>query len=182
MEKNDISVERLAKMAVKNQENEAIQLGTLWQDKTAVLVFVRHLGWIFCRQQVAELVEHNTEFKEENAELVVISTSEPKYIEEFQQITGFQGKILSDPQATSFKALGFSDSISGLISPKAMFKGLSAMSKGHKQGRVQGSTLQLGGAIVVDPSLNIPYYFAGKTAGDHPAISELLSAVQKGTK
>jgi hypothetical protein len=34
----------LAKMTVLDENKQVVQLGTLWKDKTAVLVFVRHFG------------------------------------------------------------------------------------------------------------------------------------------
>ena len=34
----------LATMPVLDSKSNAIALGTLWQDRTAVLVFVRHFG------------------------------------------------------------------------------------------------------------------------------------------
>ena len=34
----------LAKMTVLDEQGKSIELGTLWQDKNAVLVFVRHFG------------------------------------------------------------------------------------------------------------------------------------------
>jgi len=34
----------LAKMTVLDDRGAKVELGTLWRDKTAVLVFVRHFG------------------------------------------------------------------------------------------------------------------------------------------
>jgi hypothetical protein len=34
----------LAKLTVLDERNQAIELGTLWKTRTAVLVFVRHFG------------------------------------------------------------------------------------------------------------------------------------------
>lgn len=41
---SQISVDRLGSLIVYNDLEEEIQLSTLWQDQTAVLVFVRHFG------------------------------------------------------------------------------------------------------------------------------------------
>lgn len=40
----EISVEKLGSLRVYDEYEEAIQLSTLWQKGTAVLVFVRHFG------------------------------------------------------------------------------------------------------------------------------------------
>jgi hypothetical protein len=34
----------LAKMTVLDEQGKAVELGTLWRDETAVLVFLRHFG------------------------------------------------------------------------------------------------------------------------------------------
>jgi len=39
-----ISVEEFGSLKVYDDNEEAVQLSTLWQKKTAVLVFVRHFG------------------------------------------------------------------------------------------------------------------------------------------
>lgn len=35
---------RLSSIELENVEGESIRLGALWQDKTVVLVFIRHFG------------------------------------------------------------------------------------------------------------------------------------------
>ena len=44
METNNLSVEDLGELVVLNDRNEPVKLFTLWQDKPALLVFVRHFG------------------------------------------------------------------------------------------------------------------------------------------
>jgi hypothetical protein len=34
----------LAKLTVLDEQGHAVELGTLWRDRTAVLVFTRHFG------------------------------------------------------------------------------------------------------------------------------------------
>ncbi len=62
---------------------------------------------------------------------------------------------------------------------RAVFKAASALKQGHRQGSVQGSALQLGGALVIDVSGVIRYFFAGSRPDDHPDIDHLLGAVEK---
>lgn len=44
MEKNTVSVKHLGELLVHDEQNEPVKLSSLWQEKTAVLVFVRHFG------------------------------------------------------------------------------------------------------------------------------------------
>jgi hypothetical protein len=44
MQKPDISVESLGEQTVLNGQGEPVKLSSLWENRTAVLVFVRHFG------------------------------------------------------------------------------------------------------------------------------------------
>jgi len=123
------------------------------------------------------LAKSEPRFKKKNANLVVIGSGESRHFEEFRSITGYKGKLLSDPSRQAFTLLGFSKGITGLMSIKSIPRVFSAFKGGHKQGSIQGNTLQLGGAIIVDPSYTVRYYFASKKAGAHPAVADLLAAV-----
>jgi hypothetical protein len=63
------------------------------------------------------------------------------------------------------------------MSANSLFKAMSALKNGHRQGSVQGSTLQLGGAVIIDAAGLLLYYFAGRKAGEHPDIDELIQAI-----
>ncbi len=116
-------------------------------------------------------------FEKKNANLVVIGSGKSRHFEEFRKVTGYKGELLSDPSRQAFTMLGFSSSITGLMSIKSISRAFSAMKSGHKQGAIQGNTLQLGGAVIVDPSHTVRYFFASKKAGDHPAVDDLIAAV-----
>ena len=44
MEKLNIDVEQLGRISVYDQDSGELPLANLWQEKTAVLVFIRHFG------------------------------------------------------------------------------------------------------------------------------------------
>jgi len=126
---------------------------------------------------VADLAEKQQNFIDKNAELVVIGCGEPKYITEFKKVTGYMGKIFTDPSRESFKLLGLASSIGGLLGLKTIRSGLSAIRQGVKPGSIQGSALQLGGAVVMDTDSTIRYFYKGKEAGDEPPEFEMLNAL-----
>lgn len=64
------------------------------------------------------------------------------------------------------------------MSFRSAFKAASALKQGHRQGSIQGSALQLGGAIAIDASGAVSYFFRGKKAGDHPDLDLLLKAFE----
>src|SRR5258706_7017695 len=52
---------RLAGVSLPDSEGNQVRLGSIWADSPAVVVFLRHYGWIFCREHVAQLREHEAE-------------------------------------------------------------------------------------------------------------------------
>lgn len=134
---------------------------------------------MFCRQQVAALAQNEDRFKQKKVNLAVIGSGDPVHFMEFREITGYGGLLFSDPSLKAFSVLGFTNSIKAILNIRAVFKAASALKQGYRQGPLQGSTLQLGGAIVIDTSGAVRFFFAGSKAGDHPEIDALLGAVER---
>jgi peroxiredoxin len=128
---------------------------------------------------VADLAKDAERFKEKNVTLAVIGSGDPGHFSEFREKTGYDGMLFSDPSLKAFSLLGFSKSLMGFMSIRSVIRAASALTQGHRQGSIQGSTLQLGGAIVIDASGAVRYFFAGSKAGDHPDVDEVLKAVEK---
>lgn len=143
---------------------------------------------------MAELAERERDFQKKNANLAVIGSGEPRYFAEFRQATGYEGELLTDPERNAFALLGFASGVGGLMSIRSLAKAFSAKKEGHSQGGIQGSTLQLGGAVIIAPYDDSPadspddvsidsqgaslrYYYAGRKAGDHPKVADLLAAL-----
>ena len=126
---------------------------------------------------MAELAKQTQRFKNKNARLAVIGSGDPRHFKQFQDITGYKGQLFSDPSLNAFSLLNFSSSIAGFMSINSVFKAVSALKNGHRQGSVQGSTLQLGGAVIIDTTGSIRYYFASRKAGEHPDINNLIRAI-----
>jgi len=112
-------------------------------------------------------------------DLVVIGSGDPVHFAEFRKKTGYRGLLFSDPSLKAFSALGFSSGLKGFVSIGSVFKAASALKQGHRQGSIQGDTFQLGGAIVVDTSGAVRYFFSSKKAGDHPKVDDLLPALDE---
>ncbi|MGE3707571.1 MAG: redoxin domain-containing protein, partial [Vicinamibacterales bacterium] len=45
----------LEQLTVFDTAGRAVRLDTLWTHQPVVLLFVRHFGCLFCRQQIAEM-------------------------------------------------------------------------------------------------------------------------------
>ncbi|MFN2354723.1 MAG: peroxiredoxin-like family protein [Desulfopila sp.] len=132
---------------------------------------------MFCRQQVADLAGWQSDFSKNGAELVVIGCGEPGHIKEFRKVTGYGGKILTDPSREAFKILGLTSSLGGLLGRKMFSRAISALRQGVKPGSLQGNALQLGGAVIINSDESIQYIYRSVEAADDPPVREMLAAV-----
>jgi peroxiredoxin len=123
------------------------------------------------------LAQQYNSFLEKHAKLVVIGSGDPPHLQELRHATGFRGELLTDPSRESFKVLGFASGIGKVMGLKVLSRTFSALGAGHMPGTVQGSALQLGGAVILRPDATIAYYFASAEAGDHPTVTGLLDAL-----
>lgn len=98
------------------------------------------------------------------------------HLQELREATRYHGELLTDPSRESFKVLGFTSGFGKVMGLKVLSRAFSALGAGHMPGAVQGSALQLGGAVIVRPDATIAYYFASAEAGDHPPIAALLDS------
>ncbi len=83
---------------------------------------------------------------------------------------------MTDPSRQTYKLLEFKSGLSNLIGVKSFRQGFSALKAGLLPGSLQGNAMQLGGAVVIEPSKNIKYFFQSSVAGDHPPVEALLKA------
>jgi len=111
---------------------------------------------------------------------VVIGPGEPDHLPGFREVTGYRSDLFADPGRETYRVLGFSSGISTLLGLKPIQGALSALKSGIRPGTVQGSALQIGGAVVIAPGGEIRYLYREKQAGDHPPVTELLAAVSGG--
>lgn len=141
MIQSQISVEQLGSIIVYDDLEMAIQLSTLWQNETAVIVFVRYFGWVICRQQVAELAEVKNDFSQRGAQLVIIGNGRVKDMEQFWNVTGYKGILLTDPIRDSYEYLKFKSGRSDILGVKSFTQIFSAFKAGFMPGLLQGNAL-----------------------------------------
>ena len=76
--------------------------------------------------------------------------------------------ILVDPERRTYQALGLQRSWRGLFHWKVLWRALTLLLQGARQGEVQGDAFQNGGVLITDATGLIVYRYASKWAGDHP--------------
>ena len=168
----------LAKLTVLDADGRTIVLGSLWQDRTAILVFLRHFGCIHCRDHVVQLEKQIAQLRAKGAELYVIGNGSPSFIVGLREQTGWTGPVYTDPSLAVYKAAQLKRGVLRTFDPRGYGKALRAMAGGQRQGRTQGDPWQQGGVLVVASDGGVVYQQASERAGDNATGDAILAAIR----
>jgi peroxiredoxin len=138
---------------------------------------VRHLGCIFCHQQVAGLSKRLPEIERRGGTLVVVAPSKPEHIAGFRESTGYKGALFVDPTLRAFKTAGLVRGRGSTYHPLAVLKGIGAMARGFRQVGRHGDIVQQGGTFVVGPGNRVRYEWRDRYAGHHPDLDAVVGAL-----
>ena len=155
-----------------------LSLFDLSQEKTVLLVFLRHFGCIFCRQALKEIEEQKEFFKENNTEVVFAHMADMDAANEYFNEFGLSGvKSISDPETKIYALFGL---VKGSFS---QLYGLSVWAKGIKasvEDKVSFSTKQIGDSfqmpgIFVIHKGEFQYSYYHRKISDKPDYSQVVS-------
>ncbi|MEO8698691.1 MAG: peroxiredoxin-like family protein [Kofleriaceae bacterium] len=169
----------LATLTVLDGEGRSVELGSLWREHIAILVFIRHFGCIHCRDHVVTLSRNLDRLETGGAKLSVIGNGSPSFIAGFRDETGWQGPLYTDPTLAAYRAAELKRGVIKTIDPRGLFGAAKALASGRRQGRTQGDQWQQGGVLVVAPGDKVLWQHASERAGDNASTTEIVAAMQR---
>jgi peroxiredoxin len=178
---------RLEDVVLQDHEGVPVRLADIWKDRPAVLVFMRHYGCVFCRDQAVQLHKLRDEFEEAGVRLVVIGHGTPEMAAAFRRAQGVDLPVLVDPDRRVYETIGAKvATLDELIGPRQILAGLLAAVSSRTrqgsiavhQGRIIGHAAQLGGVLVVAPDSSLRYVYLADHASDYPPAREVLAAAR----
>ncbi len=87
--------------------------------------------------------------------------------------------MIADPEKQLFEAFRLKQASAGsLLSAKMVFRGVTAMAKGHGIGVPKGDVLQLPGVFIIDTDGRILFSHHASGPADHPPPEKLLAALR----
>ncbi len=167
----------LARLPVLDETGKSHELGSLWKDHTAVLVFLRHFGCIHCRDHVVHLHARLDAIEGKGARMAVIGNGSPSFIAGFREETLYDGPVYTDPTLAAYRAAELKRSVAATLDPRSLFGAAKALANGIRQGRTQGDQWQQGGVLVVAPSGEIRWQHASDRPGDNASAPQILAAL-----
>jgi hypothetical protein len=169
---------RLGATKVQELSGEWVELGSVWRERPAAIVWLRHYGCIFCREQAAELRTIATE-AEELGTLAIVSTGSVDHGRDFEKTHGEGLRSLVDSERKTYQVLSFKRGGWSSLDPRVYLRGVQAATKGFMQGRTRGDAMQQGGVLVVAAGGEPVFFQRSEFAGDHATLEQILSGLRR---
>lgn len=164
---------------VVDGSGQPVELSSLWPaaDLTA-LVFTRHFGCVFCRQQVNDLARRREELADAGVQVVVIGPAGAEDAHWFADRFDVPFPVFGDPSGEVYVLFGLSEGAgSALVSPHVVTHAVRAVAHGALPGRPRGRPKQLPGLMLVDRAGRLRLRQVAGDAADHMSADDVLSAV-----
>ena len=158
--------------AVTLDTGETRELSDFYKEKPVILVFLRHFGCIFCREQIAEL----RPFQNEN--IVLVSMGRTQEAADFKRKMEIPQVMISDPNKLLYDAFGLRrGSFGQILNPTLTRKSIRLMKNGHKPGMVKHDPWMMAGVFRIEQDGEVSYSHYASDISDNlsgVAIAQLL--------
>jgi len=115
-------------------------------------------------------------FEEIGFQVVLVGLGTTDRAEAFKKQFSLSFPIICDPEKKLYQTYGLGrSSITSMVSPAFLLKGLKTLSRGHTPGVPRDDIKQLPGVFLIDTSGNIRYAHYSKDPSDNPSIETLLA-------
>lgn len=154
---------------VVTDDGRTLPLAEFYQTQELALVFLRHLGCIFCRQQVAQLRVHSS------LNIAFVCMADVEKAAEFKQKMRTPHTFIADPNREVYQAFGLGKGESKQVfNPKVFAKGMGAILAGHFVGQPVGDVWQMPGIFVINPQGEIIWEYKSVDIADNPNADQLI--------
>ena len=160
---------------VFDADGKPVRLSHYWQGGLTALVFMRHAGCIFCREQVQELRDNAGALEAAGLSVVVITPDRPSRARKFVEEYRVPFPALTDPERNAYRAYGLMEgSLGQLINPRIVARGAKATLNGTFLSRPTSNPRQLPGTAIVDSAGRLRHLHHARDASDHLTSRQLI--------
>jgi Peroxiredoxin len=152
--------------------------------KKTVFWVLRYIGCTVCRYDVHLLIERYQEFKDKDAQVVVVMQSRPEKIQEDvrEEMNGekLPFDIICDTKFEFYNTLEIlpaetMEELVGEDRTELNEKGAAARAAGFEHGEYEGNEQQLPGMFIVEGDMTVSFAHYGKNLMDMPKIDDVLA-------
>ncbi|MBK8506392.1 MAG: redoxin domain-containing protein [Saprospiraceae bacterium] len=156
--------------------NQGLSLYDISNDRPILLVFLRHLGCIFCREALKDISRHRQTNIDRDEEIVLVHMESLEVAERFFSKFDLQGcQHVEDMSQQLYRRFGLTrGSFSQLFGFKTMVRGFQAgISMDQFGGQPFGDAFQMPGIFVIHKGMIVSEYIH-RTVSDRPDYQQLL--------
>ncbi len=159
---------------VQLSTGECVPLRSLYENERMVLVFLRHLGCVFCKEHVAQL----RSLTDINVVFVTLGTVEQT--ETFRKKMKSPHKFICDPEKKLHDLFNLQRGglAADFINPHVIARAISAMLKGFFNGLPIGDASQLPGVFLVEKDGSVTWEQRAKDIADIPGPKDIKTRLE----
>lgn len=147
---------------VQLHTGETVSLKDLYLEMRLVLVFLRHCGCIFAKEQVANLRFHP------NLNIAFVSMANVEETAAFRERLRSPHPFIADPDRRLYAAFGLGRGEGKQIfNLKTFARGFGAMLRGHWVGKPVGDPWQMPGVFVIESDGEVSWEYRSVHAADN---------------
>ncbi|XP_041089260.1 peroxiredoxin-like 2C isoform X1 [Polyodon spathula] len=181
----DIDVSDVQDCNVFDRQGNRLSFRSLYEEKKAIIVLVRHFLCYTCKEYVEDLAKIPKSFlSHADARLIVIGQSSHHHIDAFCQLTGYPHEMYVDPEKEVYKKLGMNRGDTFIKAAGHSLHVKSNMFTGSLKSiwramtstvfDFQGDPNQQGGALIIGPGAEVHFAHFDMNRLDHMPINWLL--------
>lgn len=153
---------------VQLSSGETVPLKSLYESERLVLVFLRHLGCVFCKEHVAQLRGLT------DLNIVFVTLGTPEQTEAFRQKMRSPHRFICDPQKKLHALFNLQrGGMAEFVNLHTIARTIGAMFKGYVNGLPQGDSAQLPGVFVVETDGTVLWEHRSRDIADTPRADEI---------
>ena len=158
-----------------------VQLRERWQDGPLVVMFMRHFGCAFCREQLIRVGRATEEFDAAGAQIVAIFQYPAAASHDFCRGRQVPFECLGDPERVAYAEVSLGRGGLRQLLGWRVAKRLPAAARmtGSLSGGAQGADMaQLPGTFVIDTGGRVRLAHYNESSADNPEVGAILEAVR----
>jgi peroxiredoxin len=152
---------------------ETVPLSSLYQSERMALIFLRHLGCVFCKEHVAQL----RSLTDLNIVFVTLGTVEQSEV--FRKKMHSPHKFICDPDKTLHGLFNIGKGgMAEFINPHTIVRTIAAMMQGYLNGLPQGDGAQMPGVFVIETDGTVTWEQRARDIADTPRAGEIKAKLR----
>ena len=152
---------------------EKVPLKSLYENQRLALVFLRHLGCVFCKEHVGQLRNLN------DLNIVFVTLGTPEQTEAFRKRMKSPHKFISDPEKKLHSLFNLQrGGLAETINAHTIVRMMAALMRGYINGLPQGDAMQLPGVFLIEPDGHVMWEQRARDIADTVPAQDIKSRLR----